>query len=437
MEKDTVLSRQDRVPKDLGMINKVFHAQAFPGSERSTGSRASVGFAAVLTLAALCAILTCEAPEAPAVCGALAQQTITVGESTTVTACFDDPGGNTLSFKVWSSDQSVVAVTGSGATITVTAVSPGNALVTILADNSYGLKAQQSVSVLVPNRPPLAIGEIANREVTVGDSATVDVAGYFNEPDGQGLTYTAAADSSVLSASIAGSVLTVVATAKGTATVTLTATDPGGMKAVQSFLVMVPNRPPLAEGSVPEQTIEVADSAMVDMSPFFNDPDGDALSYAVVASDTLVAAARVAESMITVDAVAKGEATVTVSADNIWYVLLSNDLQEHGDSSLPHLIPRLERESMGRYGTTSRPGPLNRDPARTPPGAPRPGDPTSSRVANSPDSTREGDHLSVTARRLPSLAERPHHLTVLRVMGITECVSMVDLPTAPDRAFFA
>ena len=265
-------------------------------------------------LVAVCGLVACEAPVAPAVCGALPQQMITVGESTTVTACFDDPDGNTLTYKVWSSDPGVVKVTGAGATVTVTAVSPGSALVTILADNRHGMKAQQSMTVLVPNRPPLAISEIGDREVIVGDSVTVDVSGYFDEPDGQGLTYTVAADSSVLNASVEGTVLTVVAMAKGTVTVTLTATDPGGMEAVQSFLVMVPNQPPLVEGSVPAQTIEVADSAMVDVSPLFVDPDGDALSYSVVASDTRVAAAKMVESMISVMAIAKGEAMVTVTA---------------------------------------------------------------------------------------------------------------------------
>ncbi len=282
-----------------------------PGPRRHTAR--TFGPVALAAMAMLSVLQACEAPGPPAVCGSLPQQTIVVGESATVTACFDDPGGNTLAYKVWTSDAGVVAVRGSGSTVTVTAVSPGDAVVTILADNN-GLKAQQSMSVLVPNRPPLAIGQIEDREVAVGDSSTVDVAAFFSEPDGQKLTYTAAADSSLLNASVAEMILTVVATAKGTATVTLTATDPGGLNAVQSFLVLVPNRPPFAEGSVPERTVEVADSAMVDVSPFFSDPDGDALTYAAVASDTLVAAATVAESMITVTALAKGKAIVDVTA---------------------------------------------------------------------------------------------------------------------------
>ena len=294
-----------------GMQGQTEHDVSESGLRRR--SPRTRGQVALVALAMLSGLSACEAPGPPGICGALPQQTIVVGESATVTACFEDPAGNALAYKVWTSDAGVVAVAGSGATVTVTAVSPGDAVVTILAE-SNGLKAQQNMSVLVPNRPPLAIGRIDDREIAVGDSSTVDVAAFFSEPDGQGLTYSAAADSSLVSASVAEAILTVVATAKGTATVTLTAMDPGGLNAVQSFLVLVPNQPPLAEGSVPEHTIEVADSARVDVAPFFFDPDGDALTYAAVAGDTLIAAAAVEESMITVTALAKGKTIISVTA---------------------------------------------------------------------------------------------------------------------------
>ena len=231
-----------------------------------------------------------------------------------MTACFDDPDGDMLGYRVWISDPGVVTITGAGATVTVTAVSPGNALVTILADNRHGLKAQQSFQVLVPNRPPVAVGEITDREVMVGDSVTLDISDFFSEPDGQALSYTVASDSSVARASVTGAALTVVAVAKGTTSVTLAATDPGGLTATQSFLVTVPNRAPVAEGSVSAQTIEVGDTATVDMSPFFSDPDGDALSYSAGTSDTTVVTALVVNSMVMATAVAKGEATITVTA---------------------------------------------------------------------------------------------------------------------------
>ena len=270
---------------------------------------------APLALSAVIAwIAACENPQPPNLCGVIPQQTITVGESASVTACFDDPNGAALRFQVWTSDAGVVEAAGVGASVTITAMSPGNALVTILADNGFGLKAQQSFAVLVPNRTPLAVGEIANREVAVGDSVTVDVSSYFSEPDGQPLTYSAESDSSVTILSVADAMVTVVAVSKGTRTVTLTATDPGGLTAAQSFMVTVPNRAPLAEGSLSDQTIEVGDTASMSMSPYFVDLDGDALTYAVESSDATVIAAMVTEDMVSIMAVAKGAASVTVTA---------------------------------------------------------------------------------------------------------------------------
>ena len=278
----------------------------------SPPARRAAGIGAVVIAA--CAALACEPPRAPELCGSIPQQMITVGESVTVTACFDDRGGEMLEYEVWSSDPGVATVTGSGATVNVTAVSPGNSLVTILAENAHGLKAQQSFRVLVPNRPPVAVGEIPDREVMVGDSVTVDVAARFSEPDGQALAYAATSDTTVATTSVSDALVTVVAVAKGTTTVMVTATDPGGLTATKSFRVTVPNRPPVVEGMVPAQTIEVGDSASVDLSAFFSDPDGDALIYRAVTSETAVIASAVTDSLLTVTAVAKGEATVTVTA---------------------------------------------------------------------------------------------------------------------------
>ena len=74
---------------------------------------------------------------------------------------------------------------------------------------------------------PVAVGTISDITLTVaGDPATVDVAGYFNDPDGQTLTYSAQSSArTVATVSVAGSRVTVTAVAQGTATITVTATD--------------------------------------------------------------------------------------------------------------------------------------------------------------------------------------------------------------------
>ena len=238
-----------------------------------------------------------------------------MGESATVSVCFDDPNEDMLTFATSSSDPGVATAAGTGGTVTVTAVSPGTAVVTATATDPGGLMAQQSFRVVVPNRPPAATGRIDDRELMVGDSATLDVAGLFSEPDGQALTYGATSSDTVrLAVSAQGSTVTLAALAKGTVGVTVTATDPGGLMAVLTFEVTVPNRAPVAIDSIPARTIEVDQADTIVVSPFFADPDGDTLLYAVAVSDSARVAALVASDTITVSALAKGEAAVTVTA---------------------------------------------------------------------------------------------------------------------------
>ncbi len=271
--------------------------------------------AAALALLATLWIVACDSPQPPELCGSIPEQTIVVGETVTVDFCFDDPDGEILELVVISSDPGVATAVATGTMVTVAAVSPGNALVTMIATDPTGLKAQQSFRVVVPNRAPTAVGMIADRELMVGDSATVDVSGYFSEPDGQVLAYTAAvSDSSRLTASVADAVVTLVAVAKGTVVVTVTATDPGGLAAVQSFQVTVPNRPPTAVDSIAARIIEVDRADTLDVSGYFADPDGDTLSYAAAVSDSGVVAAAVSGSAVTVTGLAKGDAVVTVTA---------------------------------------------------------------------------------------------------------------------------
>lgn len=268
-----------------------------------------------LALLAAVLITACENPQPPASCGTVPEQTIHVGESATVSVCFSDPNEDMLTFAATSSDPGVAAVAGAGGTVTVTAVSPGTAVVTVTATDPGGLMAQQSFRVVVPNRAPAAVGSIVDRELMVGDTATLDVAARFSEPDGQALTYSAAsADPARVTVSAQGTTVTLVALAKGTVAVTVTATDPGGLTATQSFQVTVPNRAPVAVDSIPARIVEVGRTDTIIVSSFFTDPDGDTLSYAAALSDSARVAALVASDTITVTALAKGEAAVTITA---------------------------------------------------------------------------------------------------------------------------
>lgn len=76
------------------------------------------------------------------------------------------------------------------------------------------------------------------------------------------------------------------------------------------------NRPPVAVGSIPPLTIAVDSAAAVDVANYFSDLDSDPLAYAAASSDTSRAVASVEGSVVTIAGMARGEATVTVTASD-------------------------------------------------------------------------------------------------------------------------
>ena len=260
-------------------------------------------------------IAACDNPQRPIVCGAIPRQSVFTGESITVKACFEDPNGDVLVYAATTSDPGVATAVTVGNAVTVEALAPGTVFVTVTAADAGGLAAEQRFQVLVPNRAPVAAGTIPPLELAVDDSTAMDVSGYFNDPEGQELSYTAAVtDTGVARVSEVGSVLTVSARRKGVASVTVTATDPGGLSAVQSFAVTVPNRAPEPVGSIPEGTVDAGNTVTHVLARYFRDPDGDALVYAAITADPAVAGVSVSGGTLSVAGLAKGTATVTVTA---------------------------------------------------------------------------------------------------------------------------
>ena len=169
-----------------------------------------------------------------------------------------------------------------------------------------------------PNRPPVASGSIPAQNMTAGESVTVSVGGLFSDPDGDALTLTAiSSNAGVASVALSGTNLNITAVAAGSATVTVTARDPAGLSSAASanVTVMEPNRAPVPAVPVaPAQTAIVGDTLNVDMSPFFSDPDGDALTYTATSANASVATVTVTGSVVSAAAVGAGSTTLTVTA---------------------------------------------------------------------------------------------------------------------------
>ena len=255
--------------------------------------------------------------QGPVAVDSVPAQTVFVGDtaSVDVAAYFNDPDGDALAYSVTSSNVAAVTASVAGSLISVEATTQGVSTVTVTARDPDGLLAEQSFAVTVPNRAPIALDTIPSRTLLAGNTLEFDLARYFNDPDGDALTFAAAsANVGVASVESVGSTLTIIARAPGSTRVTVTVADPAGMAIQQLFAVTVPNREPITVGSMPGQSVVSGQTATIDASPFFDDPDGQTLSYAAASSNRGVATAAVAGATVTLTGVAVGTASITVTA---------------------------------------------------------------------------------------------------------------------------
>ena len=177
------------------------------------------------------------------------------------------------------------------------------------------------------NRPPESVGSITDIALTRGVSTLVVMWPHFTDPDDDwpvaDLTYNARSDNTSVAVVECSFHCTIRPVFSGTVTITVTATDPGGLTAVQEFKATVVNRPPLpVPDNVPEEiTFDFGDSLDLGLNLFFWDPDGFSLELTYFVSseppkmfDTFPNGSVVASSLRLDTSVApstSGQATVT------------------------------------------------------------------------------------------------------------------------------
>ena len=238
-------------------------------------------------------------------------------ESVEVGFAFRDPDGDDLTYEASSSDRSMATASASGSEVEVRPVSGGTAEVTVTARDPGGLRARQTFEAVVANRPPVAVGRLPALSLRVSDRVrSVNVSDAFEDPDRDALTYEATSlDTSVATVEVSDSTVRVTPLSSGTTTVTVTAEDDGGLRAEQTFEVTVANRSPVALGTLPPLSLQVAGGPMaVDVSGAFEDPDDDVLTYGATSAAVTSAAVVVSGSTVTVTPLSSGSTTVTVTA---------------------------------------------------------------------------------------------------------------------------
>ena len=194
------------------------------------------------------------------------------------------------------------------------------------------------------NQPPRAIGSLGTLTLPLRATVTVDVASNFADPNADPLTYSVvSSDPGIAGAQADGSNIDVTGVAPGTATVTVTARDTGGLTATQELAVTV-NGPPVLTDSIPPHILAEGSSATVDLADHFTDPDDDVASYEAESSDAAVASVSVDGSTATITGVSAGTATVTFTA-----------IDEFGQSGSQEVGVTVEQANQAPQATDSIP----------------------------------------------------------------------------------
>ena len=239
-----------------------------------------------------------------------------------------DPDGDSLTYEIASGDrerfaievqQGVVRYVGPGEDFETV---PNRFELTVQARDDAGAEVHTEVIIEVTdvNEHPVAVDDDAR---TVEDeSVTVDVLANDMDPDSDPLhveSVSAASNGVVHHAAGDGVTYTPAADFHGIDTFNYVVSDGEGLTATAKVQVTVlpVNDAPVVVGTIPDQMLDEGGTAVdVDLSPYFNDVDGDVLTYTAHTSDSKIATVAITGTLMTLTPGLYGSATVTVTAED-------------------------------------------------------------------------------------------------------------------------
>ncbi len=192
---------------------------------------------------------------------------------------------------------------------------------TVRVRDPYGVEADVGVLVTITdmNEPPEANDDEAATDEDQG--VTVDVLANDTDPDGDELRVASLSAPAHGATAVTGGAVryTPAVNYHGVDRFTYVVADGNGAttEAAVEVTVRAVNDSPVAVGVIPDQVLdEGGDAATVELTPFFEDIDGDALAYRASSSDPSVAAAAVTGAVLTLAPADYGSAAVTVTAED-------------------------------------------------------------------------------------------------------------------------
>ncbi len=240
----------------------------------------------------------------------------------------EDPAGDGLTYEVASGDRERFRIGARDGALRY--VGPGEDFETEPNRHELTVRARDSSGAEAETRVVVAVGDVNEGPAAADDTAetledqavTVDVLANDTDPDGDGLrveSVSSAAHGTTRVASGGGVTYTPAAQYHGVDRFTYVVSDGDGLTATAAVEVTVrsANDAPAAVGVIPDQSLDATVGPVdVVLAPFFDDADGDTLTYRALSSDPDVATVLVSGAMLTLTPAAHGTATVTVTAED-------------------------------------------------------------------------------------------------------------------------
>ncbi len=301
--------------------------------------------------------LTIDSNTPPRVVRKPENQTLRLGPARTISLVGsfsdDDPGDTISRYEASSNNDSIVLAraTNDGQSMVLIPRAEGTTSVVITAIDSRGGRNTTSITVTVlGNSAPVIDREITSVNLRPNGQETIDLTQHFSDPDGDTISFTASVNlPNIATATLNNNrYLTVQAHDRGTATVSVKATDPDAESASTTFLVSVVNDAPSAEGRISVVIEYRGNSDSVDLTPIFSDPDGDTLTFKAVTTDGSVATAAINNATLTVTAVGVGQSEITVTATDEYGLTGSTTFSVTVVNQAPNVTSQIANQSTYR-----------------------------------------------------------------------------------------
>ena len=176
----------------------------------------------------------------PVLSGTLDDQTVTAGEPVDVSieGVFTDPDGDELTYTASSDDTDIATVELTDLELTITGVNAGTAIFSITAsDSEFNVVGEFDVIV---ETVPVAVDSIPTQTLSIGgEELSLNISDYFYDQDGDTLSYTLDFTGNAATVSLTDADVGMSPFTRGSTSVTITASDPKGRSATQSFSIEV------------------------------------------------------------------------------------------------------------------------------------------------------------------------------------------------------